>query len=61
MMRHPNVFSWEGELYYTEAEGNRQFNFITSKGNWDQVVFLIPEKGDSDGYRELVEDSGFNR
>lgn len=54
-------FSWEGELYYTEAEGNRQFNFITSKGNWDQVVFLIPEKGDSDGYRELVEDSGIYR
>ncbi|WP_303010332.1 SusF/SusE family outer membrane protein [uncultured Bacteroides sp.] len=51
-------FSWEGELYYTENEGNRQFNFITSKGDWDQVTFLIPEKGDSDGYRELVEDNG---
>lgn len=51
-------FIWEGDLIYTETENNRQFNFITSKGNWDQVVFLVPENGDSDSYRELVEDEG---
>lgn len=51
-------FVWEGELYYTTAEGNRQFNFITSKGDWDKVTFLVPEAGDSDNFRELVEDGG---
>lgn len=52
------TFTWDGELYYTEEEGNRQFNFITSKGNWDSVWFLVPANGDSDQYRELVEDGG---
>lgn len=51
-----HTFTWDGELYYTEEEGNRQFNFITSKGNWDAVYFIVPENGDSDQYRELVED-----
>lgn len=55
------TFVWEGELYYTEEEGNRQFNFITSKGNWDNVYFLVPENGNSDQYRELVEDGGVYR
>lgn len=53
-----HTFTWDGELYYTEEEGNRQFNFITSKGNWDSVWFLVPANGDSDQYRELVEDGG---
>lgn len=53
-----HTFTWEGELYYTEEENNRQFNFITSKGNWDAVYFLVPENGNSDQYRELVEDGG---
>lgn len=56
-----HTFTWDGELYYTEEENNRQFNFITSKGNWDAVYFLVPEKGDSDQYRELVEDGGVYR
>lgn len=51
-------FYWEGELYYTEEENNRQFNFITSRGNWDAVYFIVPENGNSDQYRELVEDGG---
>ena len=51
-----HTFTWDGELYYTEEENNRQFNFITSKGNWDAVYFIVPENGDSDQYRELVED-----
>ena len=53
-----HTFTWDGELYYTEEENNRQFNFITSKGNWDSVWFLVPVNGDSDQYRELVEDGG---
>lgn len=53
-----HTFTWEGELYYTEEENNRQFNFITSKGNWDSVFFIVPVNGDSDQYRELVEDGG---
>lgn len=53
-----HTFTWEGELYYTEEEGNRQFNFITSVGNWDAVYFIVPENGNSDSYRELVEDGG---
>ncbi len=51
-------FYWEGELYYTDRENNRQFNFITSKGNWDSVYFLVPAEGDSDSYRQLVKDGG---
>ncbi len=56
-----HTFTWDGELYYTEEENNRQFNFITSKGNWDSVYFLVPENGDSDQFRELVEDGGVYR
>lgn len=56
-----HTFTWDGELYYTEEENNRQFNFITSKGNWDSVYFLVPENGDSDKFRELVEDGGVYR
>lgn len=52
------TFTWDGELYYTEEEGNRQFNFITSKGKWDSVYFLIPANGNSDQYREMLEDGG---
>lgn len=51
-------FVWEGDLIYTEKEGNRQFNFINMKGDWDKVTFLVPEAGDSDSYRELVSDGG---
>ena len=53
-----STFFWEGELFYTTEEGNRQFNFIRRKGNWDVVPFLIPEKGDSDSYREMIVDGG---
>ena len=53
-----HTFYWEGELYYTDRENNRQFNFITSKGDWDKVYFLVPENGNSDSYREMVEDGG---
>lgn len=52
------TFVWEGEVYYTTEENNRQFNFIRHKGNWDSVPFLVPENGDSDSYREMIKDGG---
>lgn len=51
-----NTFTWEGEILYNAD--NKQFKFCTAKGPWDQVDFLIPEAGDSDNFRELVEDGG---
>lgn len=53
-----HTFYWEGELYYTTEEGNRQFNFIRAKGDWDKVPFLVPEGADSDQYRVMVKNGG---
>lgn len=55
------TFYWEGEVYYTTEEGNRQFNFIRAKGDWDKVPFLVPEGADSDQYRVMISDGGVYR
>ena len=52
------TFYWEGEVYYTTEEGNRQFNFIRAKGDWDKIPFLVPEGADSDQYRVMITDGG---
>lgn len=52
------TFYWEGELYYTTEENNRQFNFIGKTGDWSKVPFYVPAEGDSDSYRAMVKDGG---
>ena len=51
-------FIWEGDLIYTETGNNRQFNFITSREIGIRWSFWCLKNGDSDSYRELVEDEG---
>lgn len=55
------TFYWEGEVFYTTEEGNRQFNFIRARGDWDKVPFLVPEGADSDQYRVMISDGGVYR
>ena len=54
------VFEWEGDMDYSTDDGdaahaNKQFKFLTSKGDWNKVWYLVPSAAQADGYIEQVE------
>ena len=54
------VFEWTGNMDYTTDDGdanhaNKQFKFLTSKGAWNAVWYLVPAAAQADGYIEPVE------
>lgn len=47
-------YQWKGTLDHATTDGdenhaNKQFKFITRKGDWDKVCYLIPTGADKDG------------
>ena len=54
------VFEWEGNMDFAAGDGvadhaNKQFKFLTSKGDWDKVWYLVPSAAQADGYVEQAE------
>lgn len=54
------VFEWQGDMDYATEDGdanlaNKQFKFITSKGDWNKVWYLVPEAAQADGYIEQAQ------
>lgn len=53
-------FSWTGELDYSTDDGNvdhanKQFKFVTSTGDWNEVHYLVPTDVDVNGFTREVE------
>lgn len=54
------TFVWEGLLMeHGNIWNNRQFNFTSGRGEWNQVDFYIPEKATDDNYREPLNEGTF--
>lgn len=52
-------FVWTGTLDYATTDGdenhaNKQFKFVTPKGDWNKVYYLVPEGADADGYIQAI-------
>lgn len=53
-------FSWTGNLDYSTDDGiadhaNKQFKFVTSTGEWNEVHYLVPTDADANGFTKEVE------
>lgn len=58
------VFTHTLDLDYDATDddpnhANKQFKFVTSKGDWNQVFYLVPEGADKDGYIHQIETSNY--
>ncbi len=57
-------FRWSGEIYYATTDGdeqhaNKQFKFVTPKGDWNKVYYLVPTGAEADGFIQEVEPGSY--
>ena len=57
-------FRWSGEIDYATTDGdeqhaNKQFKFVTPKGDWNKVYYLVPAEADADGFIQEVEPGSY--
>ena len=57
-------FRWSGEIDYATTDGdeqhaNKQFKFVTPKGDWNKVYYLVPAEAEADGFIQEVEPGSY--
>lgn len=57
-------FTWSGSIDYAATDGdeqhaNKQFKFVTPKGDWNKVYYLVPTAAEADGFIQEVEPGAY--